>query len=118
MVVAALGTVLAAGYLLWLLQRTAFGTPSDEFADDPHIVDASREEWIAWTPMLVLILVLGIYPNLIFGVTDPAVEEGISECLSLDIEGDEASSNFDVGECERNGIEAALAAAGLALGDG
>jgi len=31
MVIAALGTVLAAGYLLWLYQRTAFGTPSEEF---------------------------------------------------------------------------------------
>jgi NADH-quinone oxidoreductase subunit M len=30
-VIAALGTVLAAGYLLWLYQRTAFGTPSEEF---------------------------------------------------------------------------------------
>ncbi len=39
MVVAALGTVLAAGYLLWLFQRVAFGTPTEEFADDPHIHD-------------------------------------------------------------------------------
>jgi NADH-quinone oxidoreductase subunit M len=31
-VIAALGTVLAAGYLLWLYQRTAFGEPSEEFA--------------------------------------------------------------------------------------
>ena len=32
MVVAAIGTVLAAGYLLWLYQRTAFGEPTEEFA--------------------------------------------------------------------------------------
>ena len=31
-VIAALGTVLAAAYLLWLYQRTAFGEPSAEFA--------------------------------------------------------------------------------------
>ncbi len=34
--IAALGTVLAAGYLLWLFQRTSFGTPTDEFADERH----------------------------------------------------------------------------------
>ena len=38
--IAALGTVLAAGYLLWLYQRTAFGEPNPEFAGghghDPH----------------------------------------------------------------------------------
>ncbi len=69
MVVAAVGTVFAAGYLLWLYQRTAFGTPTDEFTDD-DIADVSVPEWIAWTPMLVLILVIGVYPNLVFRVTD------------------------------------------------
>jgi NADH-quinone oxidoreductase subunit M len=70
MVVAALGTVLAAGYLLWLLQRTAFGTPSEEFADDPHIHDTVFTEWVAWVPMLILIVVLGFVPSLVFDVTN------------------------------------------------
>jgi NADH-quinone oxidoreductase subunit M len=74
MVVAALGTVLAAGYLLWLYQRTAFGTPTEEFAADPHIHDVETPEWIAWTPLLILIVVLGFVPGLIFDVTNPAVE--------------------------------------------
>ena len=73
MVVAAIGTVLAAGYLLWLYQRTAFGTVKDEFVDDPNIHDVNSPEWIAWTPMLALILVLGVYPNLLFTVTDASV---------------------------------------------
>jgi NADH-quinone oxidoreductase subunit M len=70
MVIAAFGTVLAAGYLLWLYQRTSFGTPTDEFSDE-HVHDVHLSEYIAWVPMLVLILVLGIYPNIIFQVTDP-----------------------------------------------
>ncbi|MEI7593874.1 MAG: NADH-quinone oxidoreductase subunit M [Actinomycetes bacterium] len=73
MVVAAIGTVLAAGYLLWLYQRTAFGTPSDEFANDPHLHDVSLLEWVAWLPMLAGIVILGFFPGLIFKVTDPAV---------------------------------------------
>jgi NADH-quinone oxidoreductase subunit M len=72
MVVAALGTVLAAGYLLWLFQRTSFGTTSAEFEDE-HIHDVHPTEWIAWLPMLILILVLGVYPHLVFQVTDPAL---------------------------------------------
>ena len=72
MVIAAIGTVLAAGYLLWMYQRVAFGVPKEEFAD-AHIHDVSTEEWIAWTPMLLLIVALGVYPQLVFGVTDPAV---------------------------------------------
>ena len=72
MVVAAIGTVLAAGYLLWLFQRTAFGVPSEEFVDE-DIHDVHLTEYLAWVPMLVLILVLGVYPNLIFQVTDPVL---------------------------------------------
>ena len=69
MVVAAIGTVFAAGYLLWLYQRTAFGTPTDEFEDEP-IPDVTIPEWIAWTPLLILILAVGVYPNLVFRVSD------------------------------------------------
>jgi NADH-quinone oxidoreductase subunit M len=72
MVVAAVGTVLAAGYLLWLYQRTAFGTPKEEFVDEP-IHDVEGPEWIAWAPLLALILVLGVYPNLLFSVSNDAV---------------------------------------------
>ncbi len=86
MVIAALGTVLAAAYLLWLYQRTAFGRPNPEFAgtpsvgaaaaDDHHgadIHDVTPIEWIAWTPFLIAIVVFGVYPQLMFDVMDPAV---------------------------------------------
>jgi len=72
MVFAAIGTVLAAGYLLWMYQRVAFGLPKEEFAD-LHIHDVTAVEWAAWTPMLLLIVALGVYPQLLFGVTNGAV---------------------------------------------
>jgi len=94
MVIAAVGTVLAAGYLLWLYQRTAFGEPNPEFTDHGHghgsapalsaasndhddhgadIHDVTTLEWIAWTPFLIAIVVFGVYPQLMFKVMDPAV---------------------------------------------
>jgi NADH-quinone oxidoreductase subunit M len=90
MVIAAFGTVFAAAYLLWLYQRTAFGTVPAEWQRGGHVAhavgadvndehhgadirDVSIVEWIAWAPMLVLILVLGVYPNLLFKILDPAV---------------------------------------------
>jgi NADH-quinone oxidoreductase subunit M len=101
LVIAALGTVLAAGYLLWLYQRTAFGEPKAEFAghddhgaghdgahgegDDEHDEDHSSDihdvnvyEWIAWTPFLVAIVVFGVYPQLMFRIIDPAVQVALS----------------------------------------
>ena len=82
MIIAALGTVLAAAYLLWLFQRTAFGEPKAEFSGhgghgdhgDEHsdIHDVNMFEWIAWTPLLIAIVVFGVVPNLLFKVLDPA----------------------------------------------
>ncbi|MEO7555542.1 MAG: NADH-quinone oxidoreductase subunit M, partial [Acidimicrobiales bacterium] len=72
MVVAAIGTVFAAGYLLWLLQRTAFGTPKEEWAGH-HFHDVERPEWIAWVPMLIGIVVIGFFPNFVFHMTDQGV---------------------------------------------
>ena len=72
MVVAAVGTVLAAGYLLWMLQKVAFGEPKPEFAH-AHIHDVNAFEWTAWLPILLLILGLGIFPGVLFRMTDPAV---------------------------------------------
>ncbi len=74
MVVAAIGTVLAAGYLLWMYQRVAFGEPKAEFAD-AHIHDVGIFEWIAWTPILLMIVALGVYPDAIFSLTNDGVRQ-------------------------------------------
>lgn len=65
MVVAAIGTVLAAGYLLWMFQRVAFGEVKEEFKE-AHIHDVHVSEWIAWLPILALIVFLGVYPDMLF----------------------------------------------------
>jgi NADH-quinone oxidoreductase subunit M len=83
MVVAALGTVLAAGYLLWMLQKTAMGTPKDEFVNNDEITDIKKYEWVAWAPILALILLFGLYPRPIFTTTDDAVVKS----LTVDIQG-------------------------------
>ncbi len=72
MVIAAVGTVFAAGYLLWLYQRTAFGEPTKEF-EGHTIADVNPYEWVAWTPFLVGIVLFGVWPNLIFNLTDDVV---------------------------------------------
>jgi NADH-quinone oxidoreductase subunit M len=82
MVIAALGTVLAAAYLLWMFQRIAFGTAKNSsshdhsHSDDLH--DVTTFEWTAWTPLLLGIVVLGILPNILFSVFDPAVQITLS----------------------------------------
>ena len=73
MVVAAVGTVLAAGYLLWLYQRTAFGEQKEEWKGH-HFDDVLPTEWLAWTPLLIGIVVFGLWPRFMTDVTGPAVQ--------------------------------------------
>jgi NADH-quinone oxidoreductase subunit M len=83
MVIAAVGTVLAAGYLLWMFQRVAMGKVKPEF-EHAHIHDVHVSEWIAWAPLLLLIVALGLYPQLLFKLTDLPVTHlvnGISRAL-------------------------------------
>jgi len=74
MVGGGIGTVLTAGYFLWMLQRVNMGNVPEKFADDSHIFDVRPLEWYSWAPLLVLILVAGIYPKLVLDVTDGAVQ--------------------------------------------
>jgi NADH-quinone oxidoreductase subunit M len=80
MVVAAIGTVLAAGYLLFMLQKVAMGKVPDEW-EHAHIHDVHTPEWLAWTPLLIGIVVLGLVPGLVFDVTDDAVQ-GVARVFS------------------------------------
>src|SRR5687767_531420 len=75
MVGGGIGTVLTAGYLLWTIQRVNLGKVPERFADGKGIHDVVPLEWIAWAPLLILILVAGIYPKLMLGVTDGAVQQ-------------------------------------------
>jgi NADH-quinone oxidoreductase subunit M len=72
MVMGGIGTVLTAGYFLWMLQRVNMGTLPDRW-EATSFRDILAVEWLAWVPLLVLILVLGIFPRLVFGMTDEAV---------------------------------------------
>jgi hypothetical protein len=38
---------------------------------------------LAWTPLLVGVVLFGIAPGLIFDITDPAVVNSLDNCLQL-----------------------------------
>jgi NADH-quinone oxidoreductase subunit M len=72
MVVGAVGTVLTAGYMLWMLQKVNLGEPGEEWVGH-EFHDVDRFEMIAWVPLIVLIVVIGVYPKVVFGATNDAV---------------------------------------------
>lgn len=72
MVAGAIGTVLTAAYMLYMLQQVNFGEPSDEWSGH-EFHDADRYELAAWVPLVILTVVIGFYPDVIFGATNESV---------------------------------------------
>lgn len=71
-VLAALGIILSAMYLLYMLARVIFG-PLREPAYE-RVGDAGPVEMAAVVPLAALLLVLGFFPALLINIQRPAVE--------------------------------------------
>ena len=56
---AVLGIILAAGYILWMVERSLFGESRDRFAD---VADASLVEAIPLVLLTFSIVAVGVYP--------------------------------------------------------
>jgi NADH-quinone oxidoreductase subunit M len=58
--IAIVGIVLGAAYLLWMLQRVIFGKYNEKFGELPGL---SWLEFMTLAPLIVLIILIGIYPT-------------------------------------------------------
>jgi NADH:ubiquinone oxidoreductase subunit 4 (subunit M) len=71
--VATLGIILAAAYVLWMLQRTTQGTPNPDLAGLRSMrKDLSLREAVVVTPLIGLLLLFGFYPKPLLDVINPA----------------------------------------------
>jgi NADH-quinone oxidoreductase subunit M len=82
MVAGGIGTILTAGYFLWMLQRVNMGTTPEKWRET-SFRDIITVEWLAWTPLLAGILLLGLFPRIVFGATDNAVAGILTGVRSL-----------------------------------
>ena len=73
MVAGGIGTILTAGYFLWTIQRVNLGTLPEKWKEHAF-PDVVTVEWVSWVPLLALILALGLFPKLVFGMTKEAVD--------------------------------------------
>jgi NADH-quinone oxidoreductase subunit M len=81
-VIATLGIVLAALYILLMYQRTMTGPTPDVVAEKVH--DLSGREILAIAPLLVVIIALGFYPKPVLDVVNPAVDRVMHAVSSTD----------------------------------
>lgn len=100
MAVGGLGTLLTAAYMLIVVRRVCMGDPREEAGRDDEsrerrelgqepaeqtgpdrarpvtarLADVRGFEYAAWTPLVLLTVAAGLWPALLLGLTDPAVQ--------------------------------------------
>ena len=74
--IGAFGVVLAAGYVLWMMQRTFFGPRNERFDD---IDDANFIDMIPVAALVISIVAIGVYPKIVTEV----FKIGISELVRI-----------------------------------
>jgi len=65
------GIVLGAAYMLWMLQRVAFGQPRTEAAS--KLTDLDFRELLTVTPLAIAIIAIGVYPGPLLEAMDSSV---------------------------------------------
>jgi NADH-quinone oxidoreductase subunit M len=71
-IIAASGVILAAIYLLWAYERVFTGLPERE--ENKVLKDLSVREISLLAPLVALVLLLGLYPNLLLDKIGPSTE--------------------------------------------
>ncbi|WP_422734436.1 NADH-quinone oxidoreductase subunit M [Micromonospora sp. WMMD558] len=97
-VIATLGIILAAAYVLWMVQRTTQGTLNPALTEvDGMKRDLNLREKVVVAPLIALIVLLGFYPKPVTDVINPAVQATMQDIGRTD----PAPSAGDVQEASR-----------------
>jgi NADH-quinone oxidoreductase subunit M len=73
--IAMIVVILSAVYMLWMFQRAFFTVPSDWMRRFwPSLRDMSRGEWVSLSPLIVLVVALGVYPGPVLDMIEVPVD--------------------------------------------
>ena len=75
-IIAATGVILAAIYLLWLIQRVFFGPVTSE--ENRSIPEIAWNEVAALVPLIILMVWIGVYPRTFLEPMTPSVKQLLS----------------------------------------
>ena len=79
--IGAFSIVIAAGYILWMIQRTLFGVPRERFAT---VADARLLEAVPIVGLMLTIIVVGLYPQVVVDVFAMGADAIVETRFGLD----------------------------------
>ena len=84
-VIATVGIILAAAYVLWMVQRTTQGTLNPALTEVEGMKrDLNLREKVVVAPLVALIVLLGFYPKPVTDVINPAVQATMQDIGKTD----------------------------------
>ena len=78
------GIVLAAAYMLWMLQRVVLGEPSTEATK--VLPDLANREMATLIPLAILVVCIGLYPGPLMEMMDASVIHLIHQTTGLQVD--------------------------------
>ena len=83
-IVATTGILISAIYYLWTLQRMFFGKYWVRKSEwEPQMQDLSRREYVMFIPLIILIVILGVWPRLILDLSQETTLQFIQHLKSF-----------------------------------
>jgi NADH-quinone oxidoreductase subunit M len=81
-IIAAGGVILAAAYLLWMLQRVFFGPLNEKYKG---YADLSGRELLSLVPLVIVIVIFGVYPQPLIDLTYTSVNRTMQHVRNADM---------------------------------
>jgi len=69
-IIAVIGIVLTAGYILYMLQRILLGPFNEKWS---HLTEINNRELVTLIPLIILTILIGVYPALLLNLINPTM---------------------------------------------
>jgi NADH-quinone oxidoreductase subunit M len=92
-VIGTAGIVLAAVYMLWMVQRVFFGACDKE--ENKKLPDMNWRETLIAFPLVVMIFWIGIYPGTFIDKIEPSVNKAIETVKSKAVKENSALESYE-----------------------
>jgi NADH-quinone oxidoreductase subunit M len=70
--ISTLGVIFGAVYMLWMFQRVMFGPIKNP--ENEKLTDLNLREIVVLVPLILMIFVMGVCPNAVFGKLTPSID--------------------------------------------
>ena len=82
-VIAGLGVILSAVYMLWMFQRVFYGEVTNEH--NRTLPDLSVREWAILGPLAAMAIYMGVLPNVFLKPMEPALDRMVQRMEQLEV---------------------------------